>query len=214
MVVDADPDVRDIVGISLTRDPIFVARLCQSGKDALATASEWRPDLGLLGEQMPDMATDKLLARLRADRRTAPIRIAVMTARTQASCDYEALGAIGVIATPFDPMALPALLRRFVPFAGNVSPVREDFLRRLDKDARALSACRRRLSRSSSKAAVIQVNRIAHALAGAGGIYGYAGVTCEAASLSEVAVKNLAGQAPSIEVKRALDRLIQRLTTK
>jgi CheY-like chemotaxis protein len=211
MVVDDEPDIREIIAVSLKRDPLFVLRGCATGGEALATAIEWRPDLTLLDVMMPEMDGLTVLARLRADRRTAPIPVVFVTARAQERERFRAIGAAGVIAKPFDPMELAAEVRRFVPFDGALSPVREDFLERLNADACALSACRLWLSEAQSKPALMRINEIAHALAGAGGIYGFAGITCESAALSDAAERNLAGHARQIEVEQALDRLLKRI---
>ena len=211
MIVDDEPDIRQIIALSLDRDPFFVSRDCGSGGEALTTAVEWRPDLALLDVMMPEMDGPTVLARLRADKRTAAIPVVFVTARAQERERLRALGAAGVIAKPFDPMELAADVRRFVPLDGALSPVREDFLERLNADACALSACRLWLSEAQSKPALMRINEIAHALAGAGGIYGFAGITCEFAALSDAAERNLAGQARQIEVEQALDRLLKRI---
>jgi hypothetical protein len=85
-------------------------------------------------------------------------------------------------------------------------------LQRLRNDADALAASRLQLTRTPSKAAVTRIGEIAHALAGAGGIYGFAGITCASAALSAAAEKNLAGRAKPVEVERALNRLLQRIS--
>jgi CheY-like chemotaxis protein len=211
MVVDDEPDIREIIACSLDRDPFFVLRGCASGGEALATAIEWRPDLALLDVVLPDMDGPAVLARMRADKRTAPIPVVFVTARAKEREGFEALGAAGVIAKPFDPMELPAALRRYVPLEGALSTVRSDFLQRLDADACALSACRVWLSETHSKPALKRISEIAHALAGSSGIYGFAGITCESAALSDAAENNLAGRARQSEVKQALDRVLKRL---
>ncbi len=68
-----------------------------------------------------------------------------------------------------------------------------------------------RLTQTQPETALLRINEIAHSLAGAGGIYGFAGITCESAALSDVAESNLAGRAQPIEVERALDRLLERI---
>jgi hypothetical protein len=57
----------------------------------------------------------------------------------------------------------------------------------------------------------MRINEIAHSLAGAGGLYGFAGITCASAALSDAAENNLAGRAKPIEVERALNRLLERI---
>jgi hypothetical protein len=57
----------------------------------------------------------------------------------------------------------------------------------------------------------MRISAIAHALAGAGGIYGFAGISCESAALSAAARSHLAGCGKRIDVEQALDRLIKRI---
>jgi hypothetical protein len=75
----------------------------------------------------------------------------------------------------------------------------------------ALSACRPWLSQAACETVVTRINQIAHALAGAGGIYGFAGITCESAALSDIAENSLAGRAGRMDVEAALDRLLARI---
>jgi CheY-like chemotaxis protein len=213
LLVDDETDVRQTVEASLASDPFFRVRDCASGVEALTAAVAWRPDLILLDVKMPDMDGATVLARLRADKRTAPIPVVFFTAHVQArECRrFKALGAAGVIVKPFDPMLLAAELRRFVAVEGILSPAREGFLQRLKADAGVLSACRLRLTQAHAETALIRINEIAHSLAGAGGIYGFAGITCASAALSDAAQNNLAGRAKPIEVERALNRLLERI---
>jgi hypothetical protein len=149
-----------------------------------------------------------VLSRLHADRRTAPIPVVFLAPERQARRreKWMALGAAGVIAKPFDPVALAAALRRFVAVEGVLAPAREDFLQRLKADASALAAYRRHLAHTRRQPALMRIYEIAHGLAGAGGTYGFAGITCESVALSAAAESNLAGHARPIEVERALDR--------
>jgi CheY-like chemotaxis protein len=210
---DDEPDIREIIDMSLALDSLFVVRGCSSGGEALTTALEWRPDLILLDVMMPGMDGPTTLAQLRADHRTAMIPIVFMTARTQTrECErFKALGASGVIAKPFDPMALATRVRSFVPAEAALSPAREEFLRRLEVDATALTGCRARLAPAAREATLMQVKDVAHALAGASGIYGFAGISCEAMALAEAVDGDLAGDGAPMEVEHALDRLLARI---
>jgi CheY-like chemotaxis protein len=212
MFVDDEPDTREIIEVSLKRDPFFVLHGCASGREAVAKAVEYRPDLALVDVTMPDMDGPAVLAQLRADKRTAPIPGIFVTADEKARLDFAELGAVGVIAKPFDPLKLADQVRRFVPLEGSLAAARAVFLDRLNADACALSACRPALVYGASEAALKRINAIAHALAGAGGIYGFAGISCESAALSDVAKRSLAGGARKIDVEHALDRLLKRLT--
>jgi CheY-like chemotaxis protein len=213
LLVDDETDVRQTVETSLSLDPFFTVRDCASGAEALTAAVAWRPDLVLLDVAMPDMDGPTVLARLRADKRTAPIPVVFLTARADPSARQrlQALGAAGVIAKPFDPMKLAAEVRRFVAVEGLLSPVRDGFFQRLETDARMLSACRQRLTQTQSEPAVTRIGEIAHSLAGAGGIFGFAGITCASTALSDAAQSHLAGRAKPIEVERALNRLLERI---
>jgi CheY-like chemotaxis protein len=213
LLVDDETHSRQTVEASLGLDPFFTVRDCACGAEALTAAVAWRPDLILLDVMMADMDGPTVLARLRADKRTAPIPVVFLTARAElgARQRFLALGAAGVIAKPFDPITLAAEVRRFVAVEGVLSPAREGFLRRLRADARALSACRLHMTRAHSQIALMRINEIAHSLAGAGGIYGFAGITCASTALSDAAESNLAGRAQPIEVERALNRLLERI---
>jgi CheY-like chemotaxis protein len=211
LVVDDEPDIRQIIVSSLARDPLFVLRCCASGGEALATAVKWRPDLVLLDEMLPDMDGTAVLARLRSDKRSAPIPIVLMTACARHFQCFKEIDAAGAIAKPIDPGGLAAAIRHFARVEGSLSQLRQDFIRRLETDACALSACRTSLSERHAEPTVRRVNQIAHALAGASGIYGFAGITCESAALAAAAEQNLAGSAKRSDVERALDRLLRRI---
>jgi CheY-like chemotaxis protein len=111
--VDDEPDIREVVQISLGLDPDIALRACASGEEALVEAAEWSPDLILLDVMMPVMDGPATLAHLRDDPRTADIPVVFMTARAQTSEieQFIALGARGVVSKPFEPMNLAALVR-------------------------------------------------------------------------------------------------------
>ncbi len=214
MFADDEPDIREIIDMSLALDPLFVLRGCASGNEALTTALAWRPDLILLDVMMPVMDGPMTLSQLRQNRSTAPIPVVFMTARTQTREveQFKVLGAAGVIAKPFDPMALASAVRHFVPAEGPLSAVREDFLRRLQTDADALSNCRSHLAHGAlAEPTLKRIREIAHALAGASGVYGFAGIGCEALALAEAASATLQGRGAIADVEHALDRVMARI---
>src|ERR1700686_4591537 len=106
--VDDEPDIREIVEMSLGLNTDFEVRACANGADAIATAAEWSPFLILLDVTMPGMDGPTTLTHLRKDPRTSDIPVLFMTARAQAREveQFISLGARGVIAKPFDPMTL------------------------------------------------------------------------------------------------------------
>ena len=109
LLVDDDTDTRQTVEAALALDPFFTVRDCASGVEALTAAVAWRPDLILLDVMMPDMDAPTVVARLRADKRTAPIPVVFLTALPEMAerQRYKALGAAGVITKPFDRWCLP-----------------------------------------------------------------------------------------------------------
>jgi CheY-like chemotaxis protein len=111
--VDDEPDIREVVEISLGLDPDFVTRSCGSGQEALTVVVDWPPDIILLDVMMPTMDGPATLARLRDNPGTASIPVVFMTARAQSrEIDFfRSLGAAGVIPKPFDPMTLAASVR-------------------------------------------------------------------------------------------------------
>ena len=86
--------------------------ICGSGEDALARVGDFRPELILLDVRMPGMDGPQTLAQLRSAPQTAGIRVVFLTGDAQPA-DVErllALGAVAVLAKPFDPMTLHQLV--------------------------------------------------------------------------------------------------------
>ena len=81
--VDDEPDIRDLVEISLGLDPELTVRSCASSEEALVVAGEWSPHLILIDVTMPGLDGPAMLARLRAKPETASIPVVFMTARAQ-----------------------------------------------------------------------------------------------------------------------------------
>jgi CheY-like chemotaxis protein len=106
--VDDEPDIRDVVEMSLGLNPDFRVRACACGTEAITVASEWKPSLILLDVMMPGMDGPATLTQLRKNPRTSEIPVLFMTARAQTREveHFIALGAQGVISKPFDPMTL------------------------------------------------------------------------------------------------------------
>jgi len=120
LYVDDEDDIREIAQMSLELEPEFEVRACSSGAEALADAAAWRPDLILLDVMMPDMDGPETLKRLAASQPTASIPVVFITARTQTHEveRYLNMGAVGVIAKPFDPLALAGEVKKLLASAG------------------------------------------------------------------------------------------------
>jgi DNA-binding response OmpR family regulator len=108
VVVEGDAGIRELVRWSLALDGGFLLEECAGPADALATVARAHPDLVLV-----DAAGVELARRMRASRDTAGIPVALLTAPDAegAAAAADEIGAVDVIATPFDPRALPSRLR-------------------------------------------------------------------------------------------------------
>lgn len=111
LYVEDDLDIQAVAQIALEVVGGLSLKTCSSGAEALVAASSgFVPDLLLLDVMMPNMDGPTTLAELRKIAVTASTPVIFMTAKVQsAELDfYTSLGAVGVIAKPFDPMELSA----------------------------------------------------------------------------------------------------------
>ncbi len=114
LYVEDDPDIQMVAQMALEVVGGLTLRTCSSGKEALqAAAAGVVPDLILLDVMMPDMDGPATLAELRKLPATATAPVIFMTAKVQAAevSFYKSIGAVGVIAKPFDPMLLAQQVR-------------------------------------------------------------------------------------------------------
>lgn len=112
--VDDEPDIREVAAFSLELDPGITLTTAESGETALELLQGgMRPDVILLDVMMPRLDGPGTLLQLRTLPGLEATPVIFMTARVQASEQdrYLALGAIGVIVKPFDPMTLAAQVR-------------------------------------------------------------------------------------------------------
>ncbi|PTL77711.1 response regulator [Vitiosangium sp. GDMCC 1.1324] len=117
LLVDDEDDIRTIGQLSLSRVGGWQTVMASSGAEALAKAAAERPDLILLDVMMPGMDGPTTFGQLRAQEATAHTPVIFMTAKIQKQevARYLELGAVGVIGKPFDPMTLPAEIKRLLP---------------------------------------------------------------------------------------------------
>jgi CheY-like chemotaxis protein len=114
LYVEDEPDIQVVGKLALESVGGFSVRVCDRGGDALALARREPPDLILLDVMMPELDGPSTLRALRSDPALAGIPVIFLTAKVAADevMAYRALGAIGVIAKPFDPMQLAATVAR------------------------------------------------------------------------------------------------------
>ncbi|MDP3534732.1 MAG: response regulator [Halomonas sp.] len=109
MYVEDDPDIRDIASMALEDVGGLTAKICESGEQALKEVGEFTPQMILLDVMMPGMDGPSTLQALRQHGYVSETTaVAFMTAKVHPEevARYKELGAIGVIAKPFDPMTL------------------------------------------------------------------------------------------------------------
>jgi len=108
MYVDDEPDIREVVLMALGLADNLDVHSCDSGEQALQLLPQIKPDLVLLDVMMPGTDGPSTLQRMRADPALATIPVIFMTAKAmpQEVARFRELGAVAVIAKPFDPMQL------------------------------------------------------------------------------------------------------------
>lgn len=113
LYVDDEEDIAEVAAMALELNPEFEVRTCFSGAKAVAEAAAWRPDIILLDVMMPGMDGPTTFGKLRGQAETERTPVIFITARTQAQevSALKELGAAGVIAKPFDPMALASMVK-------------------------------------------------------------------------------------------------------
>lgn len=114
LYVEDDLDIQAVAQIALEVVGGYTLKTCSSGAEAIAAIDGgFVPDLLLLDVMMPNMDGPTTLAELRKKTTTASTPVIFMTAKVQSSEQdyYFTLGAIGVIAKPFDPMSLSVQVR-------------------------------------------------------------------------------------------------------
>ncbi len=106
--IDDEPDIREIVRMSLALVGGLEVEQYPSGEEALLHVADVAPDLILLDVMMPNMDGEETYQRIREMDSLKNTPIVFMTAKASNS-DLEKLrdlGAIDVLIKPFDPMTL------------------------------------------------------------------------------------------------------------
>ena len=116
LVVDDDEVIRQLIRVNLELEG-FEVHTAVDGQDCLDRITEVAPDLVTLDAMMPRLDGFRTAELLRADPRTAHIRILMLSARAQAQDrrQGEAAGVDAYLTKPFDPDDLVRLVQRLVP---------------------------------------------------------------------------------------------------
>ena len=108
LYAEDDSDIQQIAIIALETVGGFTVNICNDGLEALAAIENFAPQLLLLDVMMPNMDGPKALAKIREIDAFKKTPVIFMTAKVQQEevKKYLDMGAIGIIAKPFDPMTL------------------------------------------------------------------------------------------------------------
>ena len=222
LLLEDETDIRSIATHALTMLGGFQVLACASGREALDWASTFQPQLLLFDVMLPEMDGP---ATLEALRRLPPLEstpVVFMTTRTnpQDQLRYRHLGALGLIAKPFDPLSLPEQLRELWSDAADQPTQAMDalnaHLRELSANFSAqlptrLQRLQQLVATAASDFAILpEAVREAHALAGAGGIFGYAEVSEHMAEVEAALLAVKAADELDQAMRQRLSDLMQR----
>ncbi len=113
LYVEDEPDIQAVAKIALETVGGFELKVCSSGEEAIQDPVGFGPDLILLDVMMPGMDGPTTLGELRKIPELVETPVIFMTAKVQPQEveHFKSLGAIEVIAKPFDPMTLAQTIR-------------------------------------------------------------------------------------------------------
>jgi CheY-like chemotaxis protein len=107
LLIDDEEVIREVTQLSLELVGGWEVLTAPTGQEGLSLAVAEQPDAILLDMIMPEMDGLATLQRLQANAATQHIPVILLTAKAQGSGDLSTeLGAAGVIAKPFDALAL------------------------------------------------------------------------------------------------------------
>ncbi len=223
LVIDDEPDILEVVRITLRARGGFDVQVCRSGGKAVDIARCFAPDLILLDVMMPGTDGPSTLEALRREPQTAAIPVVFMTAKAMPheSARYLDLGAAAVIAKPFDQRTLVDELEQIVRRIP--SPASDDagheLAALLDAYAEALPAkvgeirdLWARVETGADAGAARTLYTRVHSLAGTAATYGYPSVSEVAKQLEQAIGEGMAGGAePRTGSRQAAAGLIEAL---
>lgn len=108
LIAEDDPDIQVILRMVLTRMGKCEVAITDQAEEIFRQAKENRPNFILLDVMLPGITGFEICKTLKSDPVTQSIPIIFLTARAQPAEIKEAmaLGALGYLSKPFDPMTL------------------------------------------------------------------------------------------------------------
>ena len=108
LIIDDEDDIREVATLALETAGDFDVTTANGGRAGVEAARNRRPDLILLDVMMPELDGPSTVQELQQGETTRSIPVIFLTAKVQ-SADRRRLadlGALGILAKPFDPMRL------------------------------------------------------------------------------------------------------------
>ncbi len=233
LYVEDEEDIRVIVITMLESVGGYTLIPCSSGAQAVDKAPDANADLILLDVMMPGMDGLATLKALRNVPQTAATPVIFMTAKVQASeiAHFRSLGALDVIAKPFDPVTLSAQIGeiwRRRPGAGErarpapqaaSSQASEDALRALYKGYAAdlpaniekIDTLWPQVPSGSEPLALTALHRALHSVAGSGETFGYAQLSRSARTMELALEPYLETKVVPADMLAPLSSMLERL---
>lgn len=108
LVIDDEPDIREIARLSLTLTKSWETLTAASGPEGIDMAAAQAPDAILLDMMMPEMDGLATLTMLKANPTTCNIPVLLLTAAADVADNQSGDGQIaqGILSKPFDPGTL------------------------------------------------------------------------------------------------------------
>jgi CheY-like chemotaxis protein len=113
LLVEDDPDIQIVTSLALRGFGGYDVQVCGSPREAVGAAESFGPDLILLDVMMPGMDGVATFGMLRRAATTSAIPVIFMTAKVRPHeiSRYTEMGALGVVAKPFEPDGLVDTIR-------------------------------------------------------------------------------------------------------
>lgn len=108
LIIDDEPDIREVAQLSLEMGRGWEVLAAASGEEGLRAAERESPDAILLDVMMPELDGPTVLTRLLANPETSAIPVVFLTAKVQGADQrrFAEMGVAGILAKPFDPLTL------------------------------------------------------------------------------------------------------------
>lgn len=224
LFVDDDAGIRSVAKLSLERVGGHTVELCSSGHEAVKTAPVFAPDLIILDVTMPHMDGTDTLGELQKIPQCIAVPVIFLTANTQPHEieQYKRLGALDVIAKPFDPMTLPGTISEMLRLykTSEIKSVNEqlnvlqkEYAGQVPGKIQQIKAIWKEMIQSEwNKESLKKMHLIVHSLSGSGKTFGFDALS-EAAHNLELFLKKISESdvLPAAGLKEQITKMLNAL---